>query len=339
MSTGDTILRLTGLIYDAALNPDRWSPFLEELAEELDAHLVNITFVDRREYRPSIAVHVRFDPDALQQYTAHYAHIDPWAAAAHIKGLWREGVVELGESLISRSDLMKSAFWNEFGNRFGFQSGMSAVFASAGCQVAVLSAAPRPESPPFGQCTRSLVSALVPHLDRALQIHSRLAASLRCQAALVDVIDQLSMGVVVFDGDGRVVIQNRAATEMFRVRDGLSIDKGAVRAAGRHDDRKLQSLIADALGVASGKVPQGRAITNISRPSLRRPYEVLVSPLKLPAQQLLSQSAAAVMFPGGPRDDRCHRRRAACAPLRFHAGRGPARCHAAEGAHSGGSGR
>ena len=80
------------------------------------------------------------------------------------------------------------------------------------------------------------------------------------------------------------------------MRDGLSIDKGAVRAAGRHDDRKLQSLIADALGVASGKVPQGRAITNISRPSLRRPYEVLVSPLKLPAQEPFSQSAAAVMI-------------------------------------------
>jgi DNA-binding CsgD family transcriptional regulator len=121
-------------------------------------------------------------------------------------------------------------------------------------------------------------------------------SELQCDGASSSAaLDRLLHGVIITDARSRPLFANRAAGEIAAERDGLRLDAAGLGAACARETAALRWLIAR---VSSARVSSaavgGRGIggagegsaaraMSISRPSLRRPLTVLVTPLRTAA--------------------------------------------------------
>jgi PAS domain-containing protein len=60
-------------------------------------------------------------------------------------------------------------------------------------------------------------------LSNAARVHAELRELGWKSAAAARALDQLAAGVIITDGDGRVVEMNRAAEQILRRNDGLTV--------------------------------------------------------------------------------------------------------------------
>src|SRR5262249_51631977 len=68
-----------------------------------------------------------------------------------------------------------------------------------------------------------LLAALVPHVRRASQIAWRLGALAAVDGAKDAALDRIDHGIVLVDGQGRVLFANRAAESIIALDDGLRL--------------------------------------------------------------------------------------------------------------------
>ena len=81
---------------------------------------------------------------------------------------------------------------------------------------------------------------------------------------------------------------NRAASRLTANADGLTVDRGELRAARVSDTMRLRALIAEAVKTSSGGSVGAGGMFAVGRPSGRRPLELLVCPV----------SRERTLFPG-----------------------------------------
>ena len=130
----------------------------------------------------------------------------------------------------------------------------------------------------FGEPERRIMNDLTPHLANAVAVHLRLVGLEERIAATDAALDRLPLGICLLDQAGRIMHRNAAARAMLAAGDGLAERSGSLRAAAPADDRELAARIRAAVAPAGQSAPRGGTLL-IGRPSLRRPYSVLVTPL------------------------------------------------------------
>lgn len=292
MYSEDTLLRLIDRIYDAALAPELWPQFLEALAETMDSSVANIGFASTKR-APAIAVAVRFDPEASHRYHEHYARLDPWANAAPKQGLDRTGVVTLSRAVVSPSDYEKSEFYADYGKTYGLIGGVTAVIRADPAESALLSVFQTVHGREFDEPEVLLLRRLLPHLQRAFQLHERFAGMAHARSAAEEVIDRFPFGVVLVDGSGRAGLINRAARQVLDSRDGVMLRDRSLVTAHVSQTTELRTLIAGAIAAAHGgpSLGSGGALS-VGRPSMKRPLQLLVTPLRAGGLNLTLSSAA-----------------------------------------------
>lgn len=295
MHSEATLLRLVERIYDAALAPERWPEFLEDLANVIDGHAVNIALSSPAFTETNLSVAVRWDPEAQRLYREHYSVLDPWAIAAVRRGLLRTGVVGLGRTLMDRQELETTEFYNDFGKRFSVSGGISAIICSNPSVVTSLSLSERRGGSQFDRAEVSLLRRLLPHLQRAFQVHERLGAVAQARGAAEGVIDRMPFGVILLDANVRPVVINRAAQEILDRRDGLMLRGTTLTAATVQQTAELRRKIDQALSIWRGELPElpGAALA-IRRPSLKRPLQVCITPIGRGASTLTPNLAAPI---------------------------------------------
>jgi DNA-binding CsgD family transcriptional regulator len=132
---------------------------------------------------------------------------------------------------------------------------------------------------PFEPADLQSLERLAPHLTRALRLQTRFAALEAQRWADEALRDRLPFAVVLLDERGRVVSQNRAATDLLAAADGLTARHGCLRTLHPADQAALDQLIRDAARPPDGAgLPVGGAVA-LRRPSLRRPLNLLVMPI------------------------------------------------------------
>ena len=110
-----------------------------------------------------------------------------------------------------------------------------------------------------------------------------------------DDLDRLTSGVVLFDGDGRIVRINRAATTILSQNDGLTLSGNTLQAASPQQTAALQALINQTTR-ADAHQPMAGGTLQFERPSGRRPWSVLVIPLPRRRSPTWHLHAVAAVF-------------------------------------------
>jgi DNA-binding CsgD family transcriptional regulator len=299
MDRRDILLRLVERAYAAPGSATGWRDLLVDACEAF--HGSGASFIAHDMARPASQVFVtaQLDPEALRVYGEHWSGQDPWAFSPAGRALV-SGQAVTGEQLIPHRDLARTAFFNDFARHFDVTRCLAGMLDVDARALSCLSINRGERGTPFDAEDRALLQALMPHLQRALELHRRLADADVQLTARADALDRVSHGVLVLSAAGRLVFANRAGEAILRDRDGLSFERGALQAARPQDTTRLHAAIAAAVATSQGTGLGAGGVVVLGRPSGRRALMLVVSPVAAGAMLMDIDPPAAVVFVTDP---------------------------------------
>jgi DNA-binding CsgD family transcriptional regulator len=170
-------------------------------------------------------------------------------------------------------------------------------------------------APRFGRAEVRLLQTLMPHLQRAVQLHQRIITLESEKNVASDALNLWSLGVILLDNQGKPFLTNRSADTILKQHDGLTLNRAGLSAATSADTRTMHAAIHGAIHTTSfqaspstltktvetstdGLTP-GDALL-ISRPSGKQPLQVLVAPACANPILFPIHGAAAIVFISDP---------------------------------------
>jgi DNA-binding CsgD family transcriptional regulator len=292
------LLELVGSIYAAASDASHWPFFLEQLAGTLKSKSTTLFVQDLRDQHGSANYNFNVDPAYNKAYSDHFAPKNVYLIRG--KHLLKPGGVFRSEQLCPDSEAMGSEFYNDWIQPQDQRYGLLGVLFQERQVTSMLGVIRGRRSSAFSDTDLRLVRALVPHLQRGLQLQHRLRTLEVEHRATAAALDRWSLGVIVIGRDGRILFCNRSAESILNARDGLSSASDGLRATAPQETAALRALIYDAIGAINGRgLGAGGALT-LSRPSLKRALNVLVAPALRQNGMLPVANAAAIVFVSDP---------------------------------------
>src|SRR5215470_12349106 len=273
MVSPDDLWNLITSIYDAGLDGARWPEVLQDIAALFGAPYGGLQFTDPV---PNIRVVASLgaDPAFVRPYEEHYGRLDPIIPRV----MTAPAGTLLTESMVMpRAALDRTEFYQEWVRPQGYYSVLAGNFLHAGTGAGVVLVSRRQRDGDFAPRDRELLGMLLGHLQRAIRIHGRLASLYAERQTAAEALHTLSHAILFTDGVARILLANRSAEALLAQRDGISAGPRGLQAATVTQTGALRRLVAQAAG-SSGHPPIGGALA-LERPSLKRPLQVLISPL------------------------------------------------------------
>lgn len=112
----------------------------------------------------------------------------------------------------------------------------------------------RHTDPPFGATEKDFCSELVPHLIRALRIHSRLSEVESERSVYANVMTQLSVATILLDEQRRIVRTNMLADALLARKDGLKVVEGRLALEHRINNQRFHELVQEVAQAQHGGV-------------------------------------------------------------------------------------
>ena len=292
MTTHERTLSLIRGVYAAAADESQWSVALESLADEYGGGVAGFNYrVGEGDIR-SVRF-ARVDPDITQDMLSYYATRNPWTRLT--QPLFRTGRIIALDALLPSSELRRTEYYDGVLRRVGVQHCFGACLFRDGDTVVTFTAVRPAAGGPYQPAELRRVRAMLPHLQRAVQINTRLSRLQRTHVSLAEGLEQLHHGVVVVDRRGHVRFANRKARAIVAERDGLTISVDGLTASAREDRLTLRSLLSDAVRTSAGEGLGSGGAMIAARPSLKRPFHLVVAPLSL-APETTSPGLATVLI-------------------------------------------
>ncbi|GAB3628280.1 helix-turn-helix transcriptional regulator [Pandoraea terrae] len=267
--TVDRFGELLGLIYDAALEPARWTRCFEEICTEFSANYVSLIVRRGTPEGLGLIFSGAGDRRVIQGGNPYHA-LSPFSALPLNK------LVTIGD-LLSEAEWRASPYYTDWCAPQGVFHVMAVDFAAAD-QAVYGFRITRPETAPrFSSEDRALCERLVPHLRRALNLYQSTHQDKQIGSLYSQAMVQLMVGLVVLDENGMVLECNPIARAILDAGDGLKIVGNQLTASYANDNRKLQRMVREVL-----RVPSQMGLIeamSVSRPSGRAGWGVVVRAL------------------------------------------------------------
>jgi DNA-binding CsgD family transcriptional regulator len=295
--TTEKIWDVVNSLYEAAEDSTLWPNALQKIAVLTRATAVSLPLFTSLQ-SPSLGLlgAVNLD-DTFRREHSTYAHLNPY----FVRGShwFSEGKPLLGEMIIPEREFLNTSYYNDFLRHFDLFYHCGGAVLKQPSLVAVLRINRPGRRPPFGQKELAILGVLMPHLKRALQLHFRLHSAEVTGRSLLAGIDALPTGFVLVDSHGKIVLMNQSAEAILRQNDGLSCRAQCLQISEQREAEKLRQAVVAATQMHEISITAPHAIA-VSRPSLLRPYFVLVFPLRMTNLSIGMQSPAALIFIADP---------------------------------------
>jgi DNA-binding CsgD family transcriptional regulator len=262
------LLHLTGLVYEAAVDPGAWEAAITAIAEAMKAREMSLQLVDPGRPTPIAFVAPRTDPTALRTYIEHWAGNDVIRERAV---LFPAGTPYSTETLMVRSEFERTAYYNEYWRGQDLDSTLLVNAVREDGAIGGIGFFRSRNVGPFERDDERLLQALAPHLCRAVALNLRLARVELQRIASVELLNRNADGALLVDAEARILFANVAAEAMLRENSGLRLDKGRLAAAVPAKTTMLRRLIAggnEAVGNETVVLPcpEGGSLTALVLP-------------------------------------------------------------------------
>lgn len=315
----EQLLNLVAKVHESVLAIDGWHGFSRALEETLSGTTLSFIAPTRSGDTVLQAVHRdALDGDISLQWYApsldaefissflsrfRFESENPFIAPAVVT----PGTdVRQTNEIVSLDVVRKSALFNEWMRPQDLALGpnlLGYLYADGVVDIPALHLFRHRGRRPYSASERRALTLLLPHIRQAISARFELAAVREEKQALEDVIDRLTIGIILIDARGRIAEANRAALEVLRTRAGLEEHRGELRALDPGRTRKLQELLRNAVRTGAGEGLGVGAHIALSRPGARD-LVALVTPLRIPRPFHYGRApVAAVFLTNGPVDE------------------------------------
>jgi DNA-binding CsgD family transcriptional regulator len=286
-------LPLIHRIYEAALDASQWQELAQALSDAFAGAPTGIALQPPGSPVSAVIFRSRGFREEFHAQFADYANQGlPWEEGRRKNFVGRFG---LTTEVIPDERLRDTPFYREWmaPQGLGPHAPIAHTIAlDGGHPAAALAIFPTAATGPFGAQELEFGDLLVPHLA----LGYRLLSENRRHQALADAIDRFPTGVSLLDARGHLLLANRGARQIFTQNDGIVLDGTSVRAAVTSDDAALRRAIAGAVEAAvAGRLIES-AVLSVNRRSGRRPYVVLVGPLRPHSGEPTATDAVVVLY-------------------------------------------
>ncbi|WP_027583718.1 helix-turn-helix transcriptional regulator [Bradyrhizobium sp. Ai1a-2] len=208
--------RLLDLLYDAALDPERWQAFLDALPGPFGGACGVLHFYDVTKRTITGFHNFGGDVSFVTSYEKHFASVNPYPASGFEK--IPVGELVCATNLLAASAVEKTEFFNDWMMPQGITSDHLGVsLCRDKSSVALLSIAPHASVYRNNRTTyERRFALLVPHLIRAVEINHAMAAARTAERTLGTSLDALRLAALVVDGAGRLLLANQRAEDLLR---------------------------------------------------------------------------------------------------------------------------
>jgi DNA-binding CsgD family transcriptional regulator len=275
----DDILSLVGLLYDAVADTARWDVFLRTLADRLGAESSSLLLYSPEDRTGNLDISAGLSRSARQRYQEYYAGIDQWG----IQGghLCHPGAVLLGQELCPERLMLRSEFYADFLRPIGAHHQICSIIAQHGVALSALTSLRAQSAGSFEEKDRALLTVLMPHLQRALALHAKFVGLEDLAVASQNALDQCNCAVVLIAASGKIITLNRRAECLLAAGDGILLRRSGLVAQRPSEAARLHKLVGQAISTRLGLGIEPAGVMSISRPSGRRAYQVLITPLRI----------------------------------------------------------
>lgn len=302
MTANDAIPELIRMLYDAVGDRKRWIASLQRMGQIFQSP-VNVLYPQNLK-TDAVNLHCSatsgYDPSFLQSYAAYYAAKNPFFKCSDIAR--QAGRVVRTQEYVSTTELVGSEFYNDWMQPQKVWHGLQGIVHQQGSTVVTLGLVRHRNQPLFEEADERLLNQVTPHLRRAIQLHSRIDALRLTNQAALALLDQWSMGVFLVGENGQVLLMNSAAEKATAKRDGLIYENGHLRASRRRESDALRRLIATAVRAGRGELVHPGGSVNLTRLSLKQPWRLLVTPIRVVDGLFLETRPSAAIFVGNTED-------------------------------------
>ncbi len=233
-----------------------------------------------------------FRDEYLEPFTGHSLRGLPWEDGRRRDFVGRFGI---STEVVPDDRMRESDFYREWMLPQGLGPHpplLHTIALDAGRPVAGLAIFAAQGGDPFTSEDVAFGDLLAPHLALGF----RLLGEQRRHEALTDAVDCFPTGVVLLDARGQALLANRGARRILDQNDGLGLDGRTLRASTASDDATLHRLIAGIVEAALSHRLIESAVMTIGRRSGRRPYPLMVGPLRPHAGEPMLRDAVAVLY-------------------------------------------
>jgi DNA-binding CsgD family transcriptional regulator/PAS domain-containing protein len=276
----EALARLVDLLYASAYD-DAWDPFLIAVADALGGQSAALVSHDLSA-TGGVGAFARFDPETARLYDQYFHKCDPFAWSLRRRSPTDRVGIYTGEMLISRSEFLRTEFYNDFCVQSDITRMVTAIVQTSADReadsVSGLTIQRRERDHAFDPTDMPLLRALHPHLERALEVRHRLRVASRTEQLLTDVFELLPAAAIILDRRGRVVRANRRADTLLARGDGLIVRDGILGASMSGDGAQLQAVCAAAAASPWGEPRPGATLT-VRRQASMWPLRLVVAPL------------------------------------------------------------
>jgi DNA-binding CsgD family transcriptional regulator len=286
-------------IYASAVRPEVWRDVIRGVSELFEgAAVLGETYLPRASDNP-------FESVGLQEkyvlsYVGDTTSLLPWAT--RLESQFADRFRPMSEALPG-FELAGSEFYERWMKPQGLAPLwpiVLSILAESGEMVAGLSVFQREGEGAFSEAEMRAADALVPHFQRAFRMRMSLDAAYQARVPVADALDRLPLGMLVLDGNCQVLMENASAARVLALEDGIEILSTGLAATDTRENTKLHELIKTALESTEGQSLSGTSFMQVSRPSGRQPFSVMVSPLLSAPAGALSSEAVVACFISDP---------------------------------------
>ncbi len=276
MQIDENVSELVGQIYDSALAVEDWENLVDRLSQLMGMCSGGVWVANDETLEIPFYANWNEDLVASEAFEDHYVFTVP---PSYFDPRRPEGQIYSCEALYADGEWEKSELFNDWyvPNGYGF------------CTSAVIWKAPELTArfclmkPLHGERTsrsgKDLLSFLLPHFRRSLQLQHHFDLFDGERRAVLEILDAVPFGVILVDAKARVLEANAPAQEMLREADGISVTATTLRATTSSESSALARCVGEAARTGSAEGVESGGQLRLSRPSLKRDYEVLISPI------------------------------------------------------------
>lgn len=286
----EAMIALIERIYAAAGQAPKWNRVLKDLSELVGASSGCIVSVNHQSERGRVGCFHEIDPDWIDAYNQWYYAYDPTLSVL---------ANQPGRILIDHvtgphpNQLQGSTrtFYHEVMVPQSFRHTLQLGFPVPEGQGASLILQRSARQGSFSEKGVAALDCLMPHLSRALSLHTQLDHLDILKQGLVATMDQTDRGLVLLDAQGGVIHINHRAKTLLTQSKALHLTPEGLSARRCHEHQALQACIRQAL--APGLERQRASLRLFARdgsPSLH----IQVTPLRAKHDHLMGHPSQGV---------------------------------------------
>lgn len=252
---------IIGVIYDCALEPEKWPEALAGIARATRSTIGYIVFHDLESNSGGRFFEHGMDEAWLAAYFERFASLNPIPAISISRPV---GEVHSLDTLFERREWTSSAFYRGWmqPQALGDMVGLLALRSEMRAGWLALQ---RPASQPdYGEADFATLRIFSPHICRSLRIADVLDLRTVTSQALDRTLDGLTASVFLLDRNGRVVRTNESARRLLAAGTTMRVAGGRLLPL----DRNAETALRDALAQGTAEPLNGQpAPSSIALPS------------------------------------------------------------------------